>query len=96
MRTERSLEIAVGQEDFDWPAERADTQAKRREAGVTHCGNLRFLQSQSVCFPHVGVTLQHKHGDHALSGHNNDIRVSHRAMDYGRSQIHWDEVKLFH
>lgn len=63
---------------------------------VTHAGNLWFLQCQSVHLPHVRVRLQHKHGDHSLSSHDNHIWVSHRAMHYGRTQVHGDEVELSH
>lgn len=65
-------------------------------AHCTHGGNLWFLQGQSVRFPHVGVAFQHKHGDHALSRHDNHVGVGNSAMHDGRAQIHGDEVELFH
>ena len=58
--------------------------------------NLRLLQSQSVGLPHIRVSLQRKHGDHAFGRHDDHIGVSHGALHYGRAQIHRDEVELVH
>lgn len=64
--------------------------------GETHCGDLRLLQGQPVGLPHVRVHLQHKHGDHALGGHDDHVRIRHGAVDDGGAQIHGDEVELLH
>lgn len=45
---------------------------------------------------HVRVALQDEHGDDSLSRHDHYVGVGHGAVDYGRSQIHGDEVKLRH
>lgn len=64
--------------------------------GETHRGDLRLLQGQPVGLPHVRVHLQHKHGDHALGGHDDHVGIRYGTVDDGRAQIHWDEVELFH
>lgn len=43
---------------------------------------------------HVGVGLQHKHGDHALGRHDDHVGVGHGAVHDGRAQVDGDEVQL--
>lgn len=67
-----------------------------RGESCSHRGDGGLLQGQAVSLPHVRVYLEHKHGDHALGGHDDHVGICYRAMHYGRAQIHWDEVELSH
>ncbi len=58
--------------------------------------DLWFLQCQAVALPHVRVALQHKHGDHSLSCHDDHVWICHRAVHYGSAQVHRDKVELCH
>lgn len=58
--------------------------------------DLGLLQRQPVALPHVRVALQHKHGDRSLSCHDDHVGIGHRAVHYGRAQVHGDKVELRH